>query len=75
MPNRSLSLNELDDSLTSSRFTTRTEQPSKCCEQLQKRKVGLGLGLVYSECDFFSSFFFITPSEIIQCQHVELYNT
>ena len=53
MPNRSLSLNELDDSLTSSRFTTRTEQPSKCCEQLQKLKVGLGLGLVYSECDFF----------------------
>ena len=32
-----------DDSLTSSRFTTRTEQlVYKCCEPLQKMKMGLG---------------------------------
>ena len=32
----------LDDSLTSKRFTTRTEQLIKCCEPLQKLRVRLG---------------------------------
>ena len=32
----------LDDSLTSQRFTTRTEQVCKCCEPLQKMRVRLG---------------------------------
>ena len=32
----------LDDSLTSKRFTTRTEQLTKCCEPLQKMRVWLG---------------------------------
>ena len=32
----------LDDSLTSWRFTTRTEQLTKCCEPLQKMRVRLG---------------------------------
>ena len=32
----------LDDSLTSKRFTTRTEQLTKCCEPLQKMRVRLG---------------------------------
>ena len=32
----------LDDALTSSRFTTRTEQRTKCCEPLQKMRVRLG---------------------------------
>ena len=31
-----------DDSLTSLRFTTRTEQLNKCCEPLQKLRVRLG---------------------------------
>ena len=31
-----------DDSLTSKRFTTRTEQLTKCCEPLQKMRVRLG---------------------------------
>ena len=31
-----------DDSLTSLRFTTRTEQLTKCCEPLQKLRVMLG---------------------------------
>ena len=34
----------LDDSLTSKRFTTRTEQLTKCCEPLQKLRLGLGTG-------------------------------
>ena len=33
----------LGDSLTSQRFTTRTEQISKCCEPPQKLRVRLGL--------------------------------
>ena len=32
----------LDDSLTSLRFTTRTEQLNKCCKPLQKMRVRLG---------------------------------
>ena len=32
----------LDDSLTSQRFTTRTEELPKCCEPLQKLRVRLG---------------------------------
>ena len=32
----------LDDSLTTERFTTRTEQLTKCCEPLQKLRVRLG---------------------------------
>ena len=32
----------LDDLLTSKRFTTRTEQLTKCCEALQKLRVRLG---------------------------------
>ena len=32
----------LDDSLTCQRFTTRTEQLTKCCEPLQKMRVRLG---------------------------------
>ena len=32
----------LDDSLTSLRFTTRTEQLTKCCKPLQKMRVRLG---------------------------------
>ena len=32
----------LDDSLTSERFTTRTEELTKCCEPLQKLRVRLG---------------------------------
>ena len=32
----------LDDLLASQRFTTRTEQPTKCCEPLQKMRVRLG---------------------------------
>ena len=32
----------LDDSLTSYRFTTRTEQLTKCCEPQQKMRVRLG---------------------------------
>ena len=31
----------LDDSLTSERFTTRTEKVTKCCEPLQKLRVRL----------------------------------
>ena len=31
----------LEDSLTSSRFTTRTEQLTKCCEPMQKLRVRL----------------------------------
>ena len=31
-----------DDSLTSYRFTTRTEQLTQCCEQLQKLRVRVG---------------------------------
>ena len=33
---------DIDDSLTSKRFTTRTEQLTKCWEPLQKMKVRLG---------------------------------
>ena len=33
-----------DNSLTSKRFTTRTEQLTKCCEPLQKLNVRLGTG-------------------------------
>ena len=36
-----ISLFVLDDSLTSSRFTTRTEQLTKCCEPLHKMRVRL----------------------------------
>ena len=32
----------LDDSLTSWRFTTRTEELTKCCEPLQELRVRLG---------------------------------
>ena len=32
----------LDDSLTNKRFTTRTEQLTKCCEPLQKLRVRYG---------------------------------
>ena len=32
----------LDDSLTSKRFATETEQLTKCCEPLQKQRVRLG---------------------------------
>ena len=32
----------LDDSLTSKRFATRTEQLTKCCEKLRKMRVMLG---------------------------------
>ena len=31
-----------DDTLSSKRFTTRTEQPTKCSEPLQKLRVTLG---------------------------------
>ena len=33
-----------DDLLTSYRFTTGTEQLTKCCEPLQKLRVKLGIG-------------------------------
>ena len=37
-----ISLFVLDDSLTSKRFTTRTEQLTKYCEPLQKMRMRLG---------------------------------
>ena len=48
-----------DDSLTSKRFTTRTEQLTKCCEPLQKMRVRLGTcktGLSPSVILYFGSF-------------------
>ena len=42
------------DSLTSLRFTTRTEQLTKCCEPLQKLRVRLGKIAAHSAYDMLS---------------------
>ena len=57
----------LDDSLASKRFTTRTEQITKCCEPLQKMRVMLGpckTGLNLPPSNFIS---LIVPRRYFYC--------